>query len=533
MSAPGPVPDRGEFRSLWKAGAAPPVWREVLADCETPVSAFRKIDAGRNAFLLESVEGGEVWGRYSILAGDVRTVFRFKGGRGTLERDGHRETLRARDPLAALREVIGARAAAASDADSPAAPPPPFRGGAVGWMNYDAVRHYAPVERPAAAGPGLAESVFLLPESWIVFDRLRSRAALVAETASLPRDADPDRVWHDAAARLDALERRLAGPMPPPRARADGLPPFSVGPFDLSDRAYMAKVERAKEYIRAGDVIQVVLSRKREGSWPGDPLDVYRALRLVNPSPYMFYLRAGAAVLAGSSPEALVRVDQGRLTTRPIAGTRPRSGDPAEDARRAEELKGDEKERAEHLMLVDLGRNDLGRVARIGSVAVPDFMRIERYSHVMHLVSDVTAELAPGKDAFDAVASVFPAGTLSGAPKIRAMQIVAELEGARRGPYGGLVGWFDAAGNADTCIGIRMVAMHKGRFRVQAGAGIVYDSDPAAEARETEAKAAGTLRALEMAAGGLDGPAGAASPARTTAVAVRARRASRAGGGKR
>ena len=507
----GPVPNRREFTALWKAGASPPVWREVLADCETALSAFRKIATGKNRFLLESVEGGEVWGRYSIFAGDVRGELRFANGAAVMT--GSRPmTLTATEPLGALREAFAAiRQKAPPHADARAfAPPPPFRGGAIGWLCYDAVRHYARVTLPAARkGDGdPPDAVFLFPETWLVFDRLRSRIALVADTDWMRFDeASAADAWTNATKRLDALEARLAKPL-----RMDSPKParLTVGAFDVTDATFGERVERCQEYIRSGDVIQVVLSRRREGTFAGDPLDVYRALRLVNPSPYMFHLRAGKTVFAGSSPEALVRVQNGKLTTRPIAGTRPRGRTPVEDAGLAEELLRDEKERAEHLMLVDLGRNDLGRVATVGSVKVPSFMRLERYSHVMHLVSDVEATLAPGKDAFDAVASVFPAGTLSGAPKVRAMQIVSELEGRRRGSYGGLVGWFDREGNADTCIAIRTVEMNepasgKGptRFRVQAGAGIVYDSIPLSEARETEAKAEGVLQSLALASRGL------------------------------
>ena len=495
---------------MWKAGASPPVWREVLADCETPLSAFRKIQKGSASFLLESVEGGEVWGRYSILAGDVRGELRFANGTGRMT--GSRSmAITAREPLGALRETFGAlRAAAPSMRDAlPFAPPPPFRGGAVGWLAYDAVRHYARVPMPAARdGDADVDAVFLFPETWLVFDRLKSRIALVADTDWMRlAGATAADAWREAATRLDALEAQLARPLKTSAVRPARL---SIGGFDVSDDEFARRVERSQEYIRAGDVIQVVLSRRREGTFAGDPLDVYRALRLVNPSPYMFHLRSGRTVFAGSSPEALVRVQNGTLTTRPIAGTRPRGRTPDEDAGLASELLADEKERAEHLMLVDLGRNDLGRVAEVGSVRVPSFMRLEKYSHVMHLVSDVEARLAAGKDAFDAVASVFPAGTLSGAPKVRAMQIVSELEGRRRGAYGGLVGWFDRDGNADTCIAIRTVEMQEAakggapaRFRVQAGAGVVYDSNPVSEARETAAKAEGVLQSLSLAARGL------------------------------
>ena len=506
----GPVPNRREFAALWKAGASPSVWREVLADCETALSAFRKVATGKNRFLLESVEGGEVWGRYSIFAGDVRGELRFANGAATMT--GTRVmTLSATEPLGALREAFAAIRAVAptSEAAKPFAPPPPFRGGAIGWLAYDAVRHYARVELPTARkGDAEADAVFLFPETWLVFDRLRSRIALVADTdwMRFEKRSAAD-AWSEATKRLDDLEKRLARPL---RAERPSPAKLAVGAFDVTDAAFAQNVERCQEYIRSGDVIQVVLSRRREGTFAGDPLDVYRALRLVNPSPYMFHLRAGKTIFAGSSPEALVRVQNGKLTTRPIAGTRQRGRNPAEDAGLGEELLRDEKERAEHLMLVDLGRNDLGRVAAVGSVRVPSFMRLERYSHVMHLVSDVEATLAPGKDAFDAVASVFPAGTLSGAPKIRAMQIVSELEGRRRGSYGGLVGWFDREGNADTCIAIRTVEMNepangKGptRFRVQAGAGIVYDSIPLSEARETAAKAEGVLQSLALASRGL------------------------------
>ncbi len=532
------TPTRAEFRRLWRAGGAPPVWRETLADCETPVSAFRKIDTapggeGGDAFLLESVEGGEVWGRHSILGASIGAAVVATDGGAAIVEKGRVRPLRASDPLGALREALRPRSRSATTAGDPlardlaaVAPPPPFRGGAVGWLAYDAVRHYARVEMPPwrrgerSAG-GSTEGCFLLPDAWMVFDRLRSRIALVADTSFHAADSDPDEVWDRAARRLSRMEAALRRPL---RTRGAGPRRLSLSPFDVDDPAFGRMVERAQEYVRAGDVIQVVLSRRRLGRFDGDPLDVYRALRLVNPSPYMFLLRAGGTLLAGSSPEALVRVDAGgRLVTRPIAGTRPRGTTPEEDARREAELLADEKERAEHLMLVDLGRNDLGRVARAGSVRVPSFMRVERYSHVMHLVSDVTGELRGDRDPFDAVASVFPAGTLSGAPKVRAMQIVSELEARRRGVYGGLVGWFGLDGRADTCIAIRTVELtvppgarartppgSRGpaagggwRFRVQAGAGIVFDSDPAAEAAETRAKAEGVLAALDLAARGL------------------------------
>jgi anthranilate synthase component 1 len=368
---------------------------------------------------------------------------------------------------------------------------PRFTGGAVGYLSYDAARLFErlPDRHPQDGRPLASFSIY---HSLVAFDHVRQVLVLIA-------DAEPGRraAFERAQEVLDAFEEDLRS-LRPPAARAPS--PAAAVEDSLADGpAYEEAVRRAKEYIAAGDIFQVVLSRQRTVPCASDPFAVYRALRMVNPSPYMFFLKEGATAVAGASPEMLVRVEGRRVETRPLAGTRPRGATAEEDAQREKELLADEKERAEHLMLVDLGRNDLGRVCRFGSVSVPELMRIERYSHVAHIMSSVVGELAPDQDAMDALVATFPAGTLSGAPKIRAMEIIDELEPVRRGVYGGTLGYFDLRGNADFCIAIRTLLIEDGRATVQAGAGIVADSDPAAELSETEAKAGAMMEALRVA----------------------------------
>jgi anthranilate synthase component I len=473
-----------EYDRLSRTGGLVPVFREIPADFLTPVSAFLALSArAERAFLLESVVGGERVARYSFLGRDpVATIEAHAGGVRVRGAEGTRRV--AGDLLSTLRDALGRTAAEVPGL-------PRFTGGAVGYLTYDAARLFErlPDRHPQDGRPLASFSIY---HSLVAFDHVRQRLVLIA-------DAEPGRraAFDRAQEVLDALEEDLrtfrpAGPRAVPPAAAADPPP-------LDGAGFKDAVLRAKEYIAAGDIFQVVLSRQRTVTCAADPFTVYRALRMVNPSPYMYFLKEGATTVVGASPEMLVRVEGRRVETRPLAGTRPRGGTAEEDERREKELLADEKERAEHIMLVDLGRNDLGRVCRFGTVTVPELMRIERYSHVAHIMSSVVGELTPGKDALDALVATFPAGTLSGAPKIRAMEIIDELEPARRGIYGGTLGYFDLRGNADFCIAIRTLLMEDGRATVQSGAGIVADSDPDSELAETEAKAGAMMEALKVA----------------------------------
>jgi anthranilate synthase component I len=474
-----------EYERLSEGGGPVPVYREVPGDLRTPVSAFLALSArSERAFLLESVLGGERQARYSFIGRDPVSTLEARGPRVVL-REGGGVRNEEGGLLAALRRHLGPHAAEVPGL-------PRFTGGAVGWLSWDAVRLFERIpDRHAPSDAPIASFSFY--RSIVAFDHVRQRIVLIA-------DAEPGRraAWDNARTVLDALEedlrwdRRAASPRPstvPERPSLPGGPEFREA------------VRRAKEYIAAGDIFQVVLSRRETVPCTLDPFTVYRALRMVNPSPYMYYFKEGDGAIAGASPEMLVRVESGRVETRPIAGTKPRSAVVEEDERLERELLADAKERAEHLMLVDLGRNDLGRVCRYGSVRVPEFMKIERYSHVMHIVSSVAGELAPNLDALDALAAAFPAGTLSGAPKIRAMEIIDELEPVRRGLYGGALGYIDLRGNLDFCIAIRTLLLRGGEATIQAGAGIVADSDPESEEHETEAKAGALFEALRLAEG--------------------------------
>jgi anthranilate synthase component 1 len=474
------------YQRLSEAGGPVPVFRELPGDRLTPVSAFLAL-AGEStrAFLLESVVGGERIARYSFLGHDPASTLEVRGGR-VLETVASGTRPLAGGLLDALRTRLATPAASVPGL-------PRLAGGAVGYLSYDAVRLFEriPDRHPPGATPQASLSFY---PSLVAFDHVLQTLLLIADAAPGSRTA-----FERAQDELDGLE---AGLRRPPAER-DGAAPAPELPaagelFAHADR-FREDVRRAQEHIAAGDVFQVVLSRQRSLACALPPFDVYRALRMVNPSPYMYFLRDGASAVAGASPEMLVRVEGRRVETRPIAGTRPRGGDAEEDERLARELAADEKERAEHVMLVDLGRNDLGRVCRFESVRTPEFMTVERYSHVTHLVSSVVGELAPGRDGLDALVATFPAGTLSGAPKIRAMEIIDALEPARRGLYGGALGYLDLGGNLDFCIAIRTIVMEAGRATIQAGAGIVADSDPEAERRETEAKAGAMLEALRLA----------------------------------
>ncbi len=490
-------PTLDEFKGFAKQGNLIPVYRESLADMETPVSVFSRFAEDRHAFLLESVEGGERWGRFSFIGIHPHAVFSVAAGRATLRRaDGVEELpVTGGRPLLALRDLL--------KQSKPVAVPgvPAFCGGAVGYLGYETVREFEPRLPAPKTDPGTPEACFMLTDELAVFDNVRHTIKVVVN-ARLDGHATVEHAYRDACRRVEAIEARLRTPPPAAALRPHKLTPELKS--NLSRDEFRAMVEKAKTYIREGDIIQVVLSQRFTAEQHAPPLSVYRALRLINPSPYTFFLKFGEHVLAGSSPEALVRLTNGLAETRPIAGTRPRGATEQEDRALADELLKDEKERAEHVMLVDLGRNDLGRVAAPGSVQVKDFMTVERYSHVMHIVSHVQAQLKEGCDAFDLIASAFPAGTLSGAPKIRAMEIIRELEPQARGTYGGAAGYIGYDGNMDLAITIRTLELMDGRVSVQAGAGIVADSDPDREYDETCNKARGMLRALEMAARGLE-----------------------------
>ena len=484
-----------EFKELARRGTFVPVCKELVADLLTPVSAFLKIAEDADyAFLLESVEGGEHVGRYSFLGKDPFLILRARDGRTTIERGG---TI-----VEDERPFIDTLRGLMADFRSPFVPDlPRFTGGAVGYLGYGAASWFEPVLGEIGdASDGADQAGFMLFDTVLAFDHVQHRILIVAN-ARITADDDLEALYQFACAKIQFLERELERNLST-AAKPQSPPALDVRSNRTRDE-FEIGVRKGKEYIAAGDIYQVVLSQRFEADVAADPFTVYRALRHVNPSPYMYFIRMGGVAVVGSSPEMLVRVEGSRVETHPIAGTRPRGRSADEDMRLAEELKRNEKERAEHVMLVDLGRNDVGRVCEYGSVRVPQFMGLERFSHVMHLTSIVEGKLADDRDRLDALVSCFPAGTVSGAPKVRAMQIIRELEPAGRGLYAGAVGYIDFAGNLDFCIAIRTVIMSRGRAYVQAGAGIVIDSNPTAEYEETRDKARALLRALELAQAGL------------------------------
>jgi anthranilate synthase component 1 len=490
-------PSFDEFSRKAREGNLIPVYREILADMETPVSAFRKIDSGKYAFLLESVEGGEKWGRYSFLGSDPGLVVRSKGSQVEVM-TGDQVSVRpmGRDVLDPLREILK-QYRPVRDRNLPR-----FCGGLVGFLAYDVARQFERLPATAKDDLGLPDALFLLTDTLVIFDNVSHRIKVVSN-AYVP-EPSPDglrRAYEEATRKIDGIIRALRRPLSASEERrgaGEGLQLSST----MSREEFLRAVEHAKEYVRAGDVVQAVISQRLSTRTSADPFDIYRALRIVNPSPYMYYLRLGDLRMVGSSPEVLVRLEGDRIDLRPIAGTRRRGRDEEEDRALERELLDDPKERAEHIMLVDLGRNDLGRVSRIGTVKVTELMAIERYSHVMHIVSNVQGMLEEGRDAFDLLRACFPAGTVSGAPKIRAMEIIEELERIRRGPYAGAVGYFGFSGNMDTCITIRTILIADGMAHIQAGAGIVADSVPEREYEETMNKAQGMIKAIEMAESG-------------------------------
>jgi len=499
------TPSREDFVAAAGRGNLIPVYRELLADSDTPVSAYAALGAGEHSFLLESVVGGATWAAYSFVGVAPRAIVRWTAGTASVtwyDVDGGGPPRTAEwatpDPTAALAEVLGEL----RPVEMPGLPR--FWGGAVGWIAYDCVRAFE--DLPARARPGveIPSLCMVVTDTLLIFDNLRQTLKVVA-TPYVARPERAELAYERACARIDAIIQTLRAPrrplpiLEPPRPgeRASMItPPSST--FTRAD--FCAAVDRVKEYILAGDAFQVVLSQRFGEPIAGArPLDVYRALRVINPSPYMFHLEFPEARVTGASPETLVRLSDGRVEVRPIAGTRPRGATAADDDRLAAELLQDPKERAEHLMLIDLGRNDVGRVAEVGSVHVVEQMVIERYSHVMHMTSHVVGELAPGRTWIEVLRAAFPAGTLSGAPKIRAMEIIDELEPHQRGIYGGAVGYVSYTGNLDLAIAIRTLVTVGDTIYVQAGAGLVADSVPEIEYEETVNKARGVLRAVAMA----------------------------------
>ena len=492
-------PSLEEFRQKAKKGNLIPVYREILADMETPVSAFLKIDDGRHSFLLESMEGGEKWARYSFLGSRPSVIVKSFGRTAEVIRNGKKERLPFdRDPLEVIKDILSAYA--------PVPDPllPRFFGGAVGFMGYDVVRFFEELPEREKNGLDLPDIFFMITDTLVIFDNVTHRVKVVSNAHVKGRTVEA--AYKEATAKINRLVKKLKQgksskvKVQRSKKRAGGHALTS----NFTQPRYEQAVLKAKEYIKAGDIFQVVPSQRFQTAINVEPYEIYRALRLINPSPYMYFLRCGDATVVGASPEVMVRLEADRIDLRPIAGTRRRGATEEEDQALADELLADPKERAEHIMLVDLGRNDVGRVSEAGSVQVSELMVIERYSHVMHIVSNVRGKLSEGKDSYDVIRACFPAGTVSGAPKIRAMQIIDELEPTRRGPYAGAVGYFGFSGNMDTCITIRTLVIKDNVAYIQAGGGVVADSGPAAEYQETVNKAKAMMRAVEMAEKGLD-----------------------------
>jgi anthranilate synthase component 1 len=475
-----------------------PILRTLLADTETPIRVFQHLSRDKRAFLLESVEGGVKWARYSFIGTDPFLVLRLKKNKLTLEQAGKSESHTTDRPLELLRERL-------KEYRSPALPElPPFTGGAIGFFGYDLLQYYERKLPPHKTDDlNMDDMQFMFCDNIIVFDHFKQQVLVIGnvhvkEGAS---DSDIEQAYRKTVAAIEDTIRRLQQPLP--AFLSAGVPPQDPELGDISSNLtkdrFIRNVEEAKEFIRAGDVFQVVLSQRFHIETEVDPLHVYRVLRTMNPSPYMYYLKLDDEIIVGTSPELLVKVDEGKVETRPIAGTRPRGTTPELDLALEKELLADEKERAEHVMLVDLGRNDIGRVSEYGTVRCDSYMEIERYSHVMHIVSNVTGKLREGKDFYDAFLSCLPAGTVSGAPKLRAMEIISQLENEARGAYAGAIGYLGFSGNLNTCITIRTIIFKNGKAYVQAGAGIVWDSVPENEYQETVNKAKGMLKAIRAA----------------------------------
>ncbi|MFQ5482572.1 MAG: anthranilate synthase component I [Nitrospinaceae bacterium] len=489
-------PSFEKFKEAAGQGNLIPVWEEILADLDTPVSAYLKIAGGKNSFLLESVEGGEKWARYCFLGCSPSIIIHSKGREVTLTQNGER-TLRTVDkgnPLSVLKEVL--------DQYKPVPDPalPRFFGGAVGFISYDMVRYFEDLPEDTADDLDLPDSLFVITDTLLIFDNVSQTIKIVSNAHTGGRDLEL--VYRETVEKIEALKQKLRQPLPPQRlAAGEGGDQEMTSNFKKED--FLKAVRRIKQYIQAGDAIQVVLSQRLRFTIRQDPFTIYRALRTINPSPYMYFLNFGDIQVVGSSPEVLVRLEGEQVEVRPIAGTRPRGRSEKEDQDLEKDLLRDEKELAEHIMLVDLGRNDLGRIAKISSVEVNEKFTIERYSHVMHIVSNVVGRLREGLNGFDVLQAAFPAGTVSGAPKIRAMEIIEEMESTRRGLYAGAVGYLSFNGNLDTAIAIRTLVVKGTTAFLGVGAGIVADSDPEKEFEETMNKGKALLKAIELAERGL------------------------------
>jgi anthranilate synthase component 1 len=488
-------PSKDEFLRLTKQGNVIPVFREVTADTDTPISLFKKVAKGPESFLLESVEGGERWGRYSFIGHRPRLLVKARGDKIELTRNGEPCGKFEASPLDYLKNLMKTFQAV------PVEGLPRFFGGLVGYLSYDIVRfiEHLPTSKPDEVG--MPDAAFMMPEQVMIYDNLTQTIKVVANIY-VPEYVNHAAAYDQAVAQIDETLGLLEESVRPSKLTGKSKRELVLRANMERDR-FEGMVRRAKQYIQDGEAIQVVVSQRFETDLVSEPFDIYRALRRINPSPYMYYLNFDGDVVIGASPEVLVRLENGRVALRPIAGTRPRGKDSSEDRQLAEELLADPKERAEHVMLVDLGRNDVGRVATLGTVEVTDLMVVEYYSHVMHLVSHVEGDLASGLDMFDVLRASFPAGTVSGAPKVRAMEIIDELEPSRRGLYAGAVGYFSFSGNMDFCITIRTMLVRNGKVYLQVGAGIVADSVPQSEYEETVAKGEALVRALEMANKGL------------------------------
>jgi anthranilate synthase component I len=488
------VPSRKEFRELADQGNLIPVYTEFVADCETPIGVFEKIDNGLRSFLFESAESNDHVGRYSILGSDPLIYFEANGRKIRIEEAGAtREFETAQDPLKELENLMAQFKAVSLTGL------PPFTGGAVGYIGYDAVRFFEPtVGEPPADQLEVPDMIFMITDTFMVFDHRFRRLKIFANAIVGSEGAEA--AYEEAERKIQAIVRKLETPS---TSRLMNATPAAISLRPLSNTTrdeYFRMVDRAKEHIGAGDIFQMVPSQRFEARFDGNPLSLYRALRFINPSPYMFCMRLGEKLaLVGSSPEVHVRLVKGQIEIRPIAGTRKRGKTIEEDEELAEQLLADPKECAEHLMLVDLARNDVGRISEFGSVNLTDFMTIERYSHVMHIVSNVVGRLKKNQTAYDVMRATFPAGTVSGAPKVRAMQLIYNFEKSKRGVYAGAVGYFGFDGQLDSCIALRTVLLKDGTAFVQAGGGVVADSQPEAEYQESVNKAMAVFRAIEQA----------------------------------
>ena len=482
-----------EFCQLAKQGNLIPIYQELLMDLETPLSFFKRLERDRYSFLLESVEGSERWARYSFLGTQPHCIFKARGNRVEIIENGKSKTLVSDAPLKLLEELLrGYQTVTVSGV-------PPFFGGALGYVAYNAVEQFHEIASDKKDPLGMPEIFFLFVQTLIAFDNLKHTIKII-DNVRVDEETDLRRAYEQATRRIEkavsSLQKKPRGIEPRDVSEGKGERPFRS---NLTREGFQKIVSKAKEYIKAGDIIQAVLCQRLETETATDPFEIYRALRFINPSPYMFYLELEDFRIIGSSPETMVRLTNDTIELRPIAGTRRRDSTAEEEKALEADLLSDPKERAEHIMLVDLGRNDVGRVARVGTVEVNELMAIERYSHVIHIVSNVRGQLAADKTPFDLFVSAFPAGTVSGAPKIRAMQIISELEPEKRALYAGAIGYFGYNGNLDTCIVIRTIVMKGKKVFIHAGAGIVADSDPEMEYQETLNKARAMLKAVELA----------------------------------